>query len=304
MLVRLLWSKYIALTLRRRRQLTWRACTMQATGSTGAATPRFATLRVGMRYVGVDGTERDAAAPSIAGSPPYLVLPSARRSLLAEPSKTDYTRRVAKSRRLAKSQRPAVAGCGSASKLSRKLLQSVTTSSDLLWLDIQGDGAVTSSDSDTFFCVQSAFPPAPSADDFDVCALLDALYNPSTAAATSLIDETLDDSSFVSTSSETWQAVDPRLLYLRGDEPFAFADGAACPALLASQSVPQLSRFDGTRPPTRAEYEYLVTNTDEQYDELMQPSNPDFLVYQVRSCPSCLGSSTYPLLRQVRVSFQ
>lgn len=246
-------------------------------------------LRAGIRYIGVDGTERAQATPSAAGSPPYIILPSARRSLLQQQSSLSTS---TKSERTAAARRTIAQA--SAMPYSRKLLQSVATSSDLLWLDLNGDGAVTTADSDAFYCMRSTFPSARSGNDGNVCTLLDALYSPSTAPASSLLDETLDDSSFVSTSSDTWQAVDPRLLYLRGDEPFAFAAGAACASLPASQSVPQLRRFDDTRPPTRREFDYLVADTSEQYDELMRPSNPDFFVYQVRAACTC--RSACPLM--------
>ena len=262
---------------------------MQVTGD-GAG--QFVTNRHALRYDGMPSSARRALTAAAAASPPFVFAPaSRRRALLHEPSSAA---RLLLSQRHALSSAQPAAG-DNVVLHGRKMLQTVTPAASFLWFDIQGDGEVTTTDSDTFFDVVMW---SASWDYFNSglvdrnekrCSLLESLYLPSQSTGENAFDQTLDDDSFISTDSPTWQAVDPKLFYLRTGAPSELTPTAPCPSglLSADQSVPQLSRFDDTVPPTQEQVSYLsggasgVVNPNELWLQLTQPSTDAFLTYQV-----------------------
>lgn len=163
-----------------------------------------------------------------------------------------------------------------------------------MWLDLQGDGTANTVDSDTYMRVIQTWNRPGSASEHvqQYCTWLDALYNPSQQTDL-VLDETFNDTSIVSTSSNTWQAVDPKLIALRTTESKFFRPKASCPgtALVTAQQLPVLPRFDGTEPPSKSEFFYLTSQENEQaFDELMHPNLDTFRTYQVNAVNTRLSA--------------
>jgi hypothetical protein len=248
----------------------------------GAGTSQLRTDRVGIRYAGVTQSVRSQPAASPAGTVDYTVLPSTSRRLAAaalvpagaSPANDSGATLYAGAQQLRKAM------------YSRKLLHAFADSPALPWFDLQGDGQADTIDSDAFFGIVVGVNWDPDTTDrgAKVCALLKAMYSPSTSAD-DIVDEALDDSSFVNKDSLTWQAVDPRLIYLRSSESSPFYASSPCPDLAADQVAPVLERFDGTQPPTLAQFAYLAAakdaDTDYMFNGLMRPSDEHFSAYQV-----------------------
>jgi hypothetical protein len=242
---------------------------------------RLTTDVAGIRYRGVTAAARLGGPASAAAQPPALVLPAAGR-FLRELEPRAGSR--AKSLQLWQGV-PIMPTTELNSHLGgfRRLMQAQDAGS-FVWLDLQGDGIANSVDSDAYMQVIQGWNQAGSAQHLQqYCNWLNSLYNPS--RSTSLVlDETFTDTSIVSTSSNSWQAIDPKLIALRTTKSKFFRPQTSCSgtALVSAQQLPVLPRFDGTVPPSQSEFFYLTGQQRTQaYDDLMHPNLDAFRTYQV-----------------------
>jgi hypothetical protein len=149
--------------------------------------------------------------------------------------------------------------------------------SSSMWLDLQGDAVASNLDSQALYQIARLA----TTNEAGSCRWLDSIYHPSRYAgeALSLSGNRFNDSSFLSNASSSWQAIDPKLLYLRtnqssllrpGDQAFS----SLCvtkhnAALTDKQFVPLLTRPDGSLPLTR-ELLSNVLPVGVNYDTIMQ----------------------------------
>jgi hypothetical protein len=248
------------------------------------------TTRFGIRYQGVSSSTRSRADQSIAGSPPYIVHSASRRSLMYSHAARPARNHLAGSSSTSQDMQQPFAY--SESRKKRMLMDAQVVRGNFSWFDLQGDGLVNSLDSDAFFSIGASFNWRYSSTDMaSYCELLDKLYNHDMRPGSEL-DEVMMGNGVLTMDSPFWQSVDPRLIGLRSDDSVGWSPGTACSSLAGMQQVPQLSRFDGTRPPTRSEFHYLVgtgssanqrNKSNFEFDELLRPNSEDFRAYQVLS---------------------
>lgn len=175
-----------------------------------------------------------------------------------------------------------------ASQRRRLLDASAATGQPALWLDLQADGVVNNLDSQALYQIARLA----TTNEAGGCQWLGSIYQPSQYGGGSLAGNRFNDSSFTSSASPTWIAVDPKLLYLRtrdspllrpGDSSFATACVAGHGINLSNeQFVPLLPRPDGTAPLSRELLDALLP-VGLDYATLMQIDLVrDVKMYQVR----------------------
>ena len=205
---------------------------------------------------------------------PYQITSSRRRALL-------QTHTAAYAWRPGHANDTQVQSTGAA----RKLLQAASAPNALAWLDITGDGDVTSLDSDAFFgiCSKAGGCGGSAA---STCDLLAAIYSPSSVPTATMLETSLSDSSFTSSASDAWRAADPMQRYLHNVTEVSGLrlppDTQCYPRLPASQSTPLLERFDASQPVSQAQLTYLAKGSGVSYPAAINPGEQDFKLYQVR----------------------
>jgi hypothetical protein len=240
--------------------------------------PRLDTSRLNIRYFNsinqdaVEGTV-PSVADSKAASVPYIFGAISRRRLLH--SDVDYMQ----------------AGLSWTTRAGRSLLQSNTTSDAFLWMDLNGDSLVDIKDSLLFADVIKLVD----ADESLHCKWLQSLYHPSSATTPYQLvrGNAFTDTSIVSNTSIEWQAVDPKLIYLRSNASEVMYNGHVCSSLPgtlldADETVPALQRFDGTSVLTQADFQALVPASSTAdpaglFKAFMRPDEArDWRMYTVR----------------------
>eukprot|EP00892_Ulva_mutabilis_P000131 jgi/Ulvmu1/10118/UM006_0069.1 len=148
----------------------------------------------------------------------------------------------------------------------RKLLQAsdpTVSISDTAfpWMDLNADAAVDTRDALLFADMIKLVDSTPALH----CTWLESVYLPSAATTPHQVvrGNGFTDASFTALTSTAWQALDPKLIYLRSNVSDVMYPGVDCAtagsgALAADQRVPQLTRFDGTVPLTEPEFQAVV----------------------------------------------
>lgn len=148
----------------------------------------------------------------------------------------------------------------------RKLLQATTgavgvSDAAFPWMDLNGDATVDTRDALLFADMIKLVDSDPSLH----CTWLESVYLPSLAAAPHQVvrGNGLSDASFSDYMSAVWQALDPKLIYLRSNDSDVMHPGVDCAAagsgaLAPNQFVPELQRFDGSAPLAEAEFRAVV----------------------------------------------
>jgi hypothetical protein len=238
-----------------------------------AAERAIATQRLNIRYfasLSADATEEPApsAADSRAASPPYVFSAAPTPSSRRLQSTGGVVVAAARPRRAR--ARDVLAAAADLADLAdaraRRKLQAAApanvSDAAILWMDVNGDARVDTRDALAFADLIKLVDSDAAAH----CAWLQSVYYPSLAAPPHSIvrGNAFSDASITSAASPAWQALDPKLIYLRSNaSDVLFPPGAACGApLTAAQTVPQLARFDGSAPLTEAQFLTLVPEVD------------------------------------------
>lgn len=179
----------------------------------------------------------------------------------------------------------------------RNLLQSTsatyvnTSDTEFLWMDLNNDNVVNIQDSLLFADMIKLVDSDPELH----CTWLESVYSPSNATLPhSLVrGNSFTDASITGISSFGWQAVDPKLIYLRSnDSDVMYPDAASCIATGgggAALEVPQLARFDGTAPLNEREFLGIVPGSETSdpaglFKAFLRPDEArDWRMYTVRS---------------------
>jgi hypothetical protein len=155
-------------------------------------------------------------------------------------------------------------------RAGRQLLQTTTATivntSDtaFLWMDLNGDNLVNIEDSLLFADVLKLADSDPTLH----CTWLSSIYSPSTATQPhSLVrGNSFTDASITGVGSSGWQALDPKLIYLRSNaSDVMFPESVTCVdpgSTGGTLEVPQLARFDGTSPLTEKEFLGIVPRAE------------------------------------------
>lgn len=154
-------------------------------------------------------------------------------------------------------------------KSQRKLLQTTsatyvnTSDTAFLWMDLNGDGIVNIQDSLLFADVIKLVD----SDSTAHCTWIESVYFPSNASQPhSLVrGNSFTDASITGVGSSGWQAMDPKLIYLRSnDSDVMYLESTSCTATVSGTalSVPHLARFDGSTPLNQQEFLAIVPGAE------------------------------------------
>lgn len=149
----------------------------------------------------------------------------------------------------------------------RQLLQAssaaVTVSDTAFpWMDLNSDATVDTQDALLFADLITLVDSDPALH----CTWLESVYHPSTATVPHQVirGNGFTDASATAHTSTAWQAVDPKLIYLRSNaSDVMYPAGVDCAAagsavLQPGEVVPELRRFDGSVPLTEEEFQAVV----------------------------------------------
>ena len=190
---------------------------------------------------------------------------------------------------------------------NRKLLQDNfvnTSATEFLWMDLNSDAMVNIEDSLLFADIIKLVDSDPAL----YCAWLQSVYSPSTATQPHSLfrGNSFTDASITGISSFAWQAVDPKLIYLRSNvSDVMHPAGVTCSASGGgggSIAVPVLARFDGTVPLNQQEFLEIVPGAETSdpaglFKAFFRPDEArDWRMYTVPPIPNilsffrCMGS--------------
>lgn len=157
------------------------------------------------------------------------------------------------------------------------------------WMDLNSDAAVNTQDALLFADLITLVDSDPGLH----CTWLESVYHPSTATVPHQVirGNGFTDASVAAHTSAAWQAVDPKLIYLRSNaSDVMYPAGVDCVAagsgvLQAGEVVPELRRFDGSAPLTEAEFRAVVPGAAEVdlFRAFMRPDEArDWRMFMVR----------------------
>lgn len=186
---------------------------------------------------------------------------------------------------------------------TRRLLQSApapavaTAATAFPWMDLNADAAVDTRDGLLFADVIKLVDSDPARH----CTWLQSVYRPSSATVPHQVvrGNGFTDASFTAYTSPAWQAVDPKLIYLRSNVSDVMYPGVDCVGtggLGAGEVVPQLARFDGSAPLTEAEFRAVVPGAGgaDLFRAFMRPDEArDWRMFMVRVATAAIEACVH-----------